>query len=111
MLGADLDIAAADVVNAGYRHGLLLVNAGPNTLRLVPPLVITREEIDLLIERLNADLPRAIGIKGNLGTQAWRITIRPAAEADIEGILQHRQRLRRAKPDAAADAANRSGVC
>jgi acetylornithine/succinyldiaminopimelate/putrescine aminotransferase len=33
---------------------LLLVNAGPETLRLVPPLIITREEIDLLIERLRA---------------------------------------------------------
>jgi acetylornithine/N-succinyldiaminopimelate aminotransferase len=56
MLGADLDIPAADLVNAGYGHGLLLVNAGPNTLRLVPPLIITREEIDLLIERLTAAL-------------------------------------------------------
>ncbi len=56
MVGADLDVPAADVVNAGYRHGLLLVNAGPNTLRLVPPLVITREEIDLLVERLSAVL-------------------------------------------------------
>jgi acetylornithine/succinyldiaminopimelate/putrescine aminotransferase len=53
MLGADLDIPAADVVNAGYRHGLLMVNAGPNTLRLVPPLVISRDEIDLLMERLS----------------------------------------------------------
>lgn len=52
MVGADLDVAAADVVNAGYQHGLLLVNAGPNTLRLVPPLIITRAEIDLLINRL-----------------------------------------------------------
>jgi len=54
MLGADLDVPAVDVVNAGYRHGLLLVNAGPTTLRLIPPLVITREEIDLLIDRLTA---------------------------------------------------------
>lgn len=54
MLGADLAVPASDVVNAGYRHGLLLVNAGPNTLRLVPPLVITRAEMDLLIERLAA---------------------------------------------------------
>jgi acetylornithine/N-succinyldiaminopimelate aminotransferase len=53
LIGADLDVPAADVVNAGYRHGLLLVNAGPNTLRLIPPLVITREEIDLLVERLS----------------------------------------------------------
>lgn len=56
MIGVDLDLPSADVVSAGYRHGLLLVNAGPNTLRLVPPLVISREEIDLLIERLSAIL-------------------------------------------------------
>jgi acetylornithine/N-succinyldiaminopimelate aminotransferase len=52
MLGIDLDIPVADVVNAGYRHGLLLVGAGANTLRLVPPLVISREEIGLLASRL-----------------------------------------------------------
>jgi acetylornithine/N-succinyldiaminopimelate aminotransferase len=54
MLGADLDIPAADVVSTGYRHGLLMVGAGPNILRLVPPLIISRAEIDLLIERLSA---------------------------------------------------------
>lgn len=54
MLGIDLDLAAGDLVNAGYQHGLLLVNAGPNTLRLVPPLIITQTEIDTLIERLSA---------------------------------------------------------
>jgi acetylornithine/N-succinyldiaminopimelate aminotransferase len=52
MVGADLTIPANDVVQAGYEHGLLLVNAGPNTLRLVPPLIISVSEIDLLIERL-----------------------------------------------------------
>jgi predicted acetylornithine/succinylornithine family transaminase len=56
MVGADLDIPANDLVTAGYRQGLLLVNAGPNTLRLVPPLVITRDEINQLIERLGAAL-------------------------------------------------------
>jgi len=52
MVAADLTIPANDVIQAGYRQGLLLINAGPNTLRLVPPLTISREEIDLLIERL-----------------------------------------------------------
>jgi len=56
MVGVELDLPAADAVNAGYRHGLLLVAAGAHTLRLVPPLVITRAEIDLLIERLSAVL-------------------------------------------------------
>ena len=54
MIGADLTIPANDLVQAGYKHGLLLVNAGPNTLRLVPPLIISVPEIDLLIERLTA---------------------------------------------------------
>ena len=54
MVAADLTIPANDVIQAGYRQGLLLINAGPNTLRLVPPLIISREEIDLLIERLTA---------------------------------------------------------
>jgi acetylornithine/succinyldiaminopimelate/putrescine aminotransferase len=52
MVGVDLDVPAGDLVTAGYAHGLLTVNAGPNTLRLVPPLIISRPEIDQLIERL-----------------------------------------------------------
>jgi predicted acetylornithine/succinylornithine family transaminase len=56
MIGVDLDIPAGDLVSAGYGHGLLTVNAGPNTLRLVPPLIITRDEIDQLITRLAAVL-------------------------------------------------------
>ncbi len=56
MVGVDVDVPAADVTSAGHRHGLLVINAGTNTLRLVPPLIITREEIDLLIERLSAVL-------------------------------------------------------
>jgi predicted acetylornithine/succinylornithine family transaminase len=56
MVGVDVDIPAADITSAGYRHGLLVINAGTHTLRLVPPLIITRDEIDLLIERLSAAL-------------------------------------------------------
>ena len=52
ILGVELDCPAGDLVAAGYRHGLLLVNAGPSTLRLVPPLTITMPEIDQLVERL-----------------------------------------------------------
>ncbi len=56
MLGVQLDIPAVNVVEAGYRHGLLLLNAGADVLRLVPPLIITRNEIDLAVERLAAAL-------------------------------------------------------
>ena len=52
LLGIELDIPAADVVKAGYQHGLLTVGAGPNVLRLVPPLIISAEEIEQVVERL-----------------------------------------------------------
>lgn len=56
MLGVQLDIPAAPIIQAGYRHGLLLLNAGPDVLRLVPPLVITPAEVDIAVERLAAVL-------------------------------------------------------
>ncbi len=56
MIGVDLDVPAGDVIAAGHRHGLLLINAGTHTLRLVPPLIISQDEINLLIERLSAAL-------------------------------------------------------
>lgn len=56
MVGIDLDVEANLVVAAGYTHGLLLVNAGPNVLRLVPPLIVTEMEIDDLMDKLAAIL-------------------------------------------------------
>jgi predicted acetylornithine/succinylornithine family transaminase len=56
LIGLELDIPAADVVKAGYGQGLLLVGAGPNVLRLAPPLVIRRDEIDQVVERLRGML-------------------------------------------------------
>ncbi len=52
LLGLELDVPAADVVQAGLAHGLLLVGAGPTVLRLAPPLVISRPEIDEVVGRL-----------------------------------------------------------
>jgi len=52
MVGLELDVAVAPVVSRGYDEGLLLVNAGPNVLRFVPPLVISEAEIHLVAERL-----------------------------------------------------------
>ncbi|MBW7885921.1 MAG: acetylornithine/succinylornithine family transaminase [Caldilineaceae bacterium] len=43
--GIELDLEAARVIEQGYARGLLLVNAGPNVLRLIPPLVISEQEI------------------------------------------------------------------
>jgi acetylornithine/N-succinyldiaminopimelate aminotransferase len=58
MWGIELDesVSTADVVNAGYEHGLLLVGAGRNTIRLVPPLIIEQSHIDELVEKLHSIL-------------------------------------------------------
>lgn len=54
--GMVLDGAAAPVVSRARDLGLLLVSAGPNVVRFVPPLVITSEEIDDGLEILRRAL-------------------------------------------------------
>ena len=34
------------VVEIAFEHGLLLMGCGPNTMRIIPPLVVTRDEIE-----------------------------------------------------------------
>ena len=50
MVGVELDIDAAPVISQAFTRGLLLVNAGPNVLRLVPPLIISEAEIAFAVE-------------------------------------------------------------
>lgn len=45
MVGVEMDIDVTPIVNKGYERGVLLVSAGANVLRFVPPLVITEAEI------------------------------------------------------------------
>ncbi|NCB93139.1 MAG: aspartate aminotransferase family protein [Clostridia bacterium] len=45
-----------EVVNKAIENGLLVISAGSNVLRLVPPLVITKEDIDEMIEKLEKSL-------------------------------------------------------
>lgn len=54
MSAMELDVPVAPIIEAGYRHGLLLVNAGANVLRFVPPLVIENQHIDTMIDRLTS---------------------------------------------------------
>jgi acetylornithine/N-succinyldiaminopimelate aminotransferase len=56
MVGVELDIEAAPVVGKCYDEGLLLVGAGPNVLRFVPPLVISEGEIQEAVARLGRAL-------------------------------------------------------
>lgn len=56
MWGLELDesLPVADVVAAALDHGLLLVGAGRNTIRFVPPLVLQRAHVDELTHKLGA---------------------------------------------------------
>ncbi len=59
MWGLVTTIPAADVVRAAQGQGLLIIPAGPKVVRLLPPLVITRAEIDILLEKLTAAFKKA----------------------------------------------------
>ena len=50
---------AAQLAAAAIDQRLLLVAAGPRVLRMVPPLVISRREVQQLLERLDATLATA----------------------------------------------------
>ncbi|MHB8629299.1 MAG: aspartate aminotransferase family protein [Aggregatilineales bacterium] len=56
LIGVELDIEASKVIEQGPAHGLLLVGAGSNVLRLVPPLIVEAKHIDTLAEKLTAIL-------------------------------------------------------
>ena len=44
------------IVTKVLENGLLVISAGSDVLRLVPPLVITKENIDEMVEKLEKSL-------------------------------------------------------
>lgn len=55
LVGVQMDIETGPIIDAAYQKGVILVNAGPNVLRFVPPLVITK-----------AELAKAVGVVGEI---------------------------------------------
>lgn len=45
-----------EIVNRARDNGLLIITAGSDVLRLVPPLIITKEHVDEMIAKLTASL-------------------------------------------------------
>ncbi len=54
MWGIDLTDPAKDVVARALDLGLIIISAGDHTLRLLPPLVMTRADLKLGVEQLEA---------------------------------------------------------
>jgi acetylornithine/N-succinyldiaminopimelate aminotransferase len=44
--------SAGEIVARALSNGLVVITAGGNVLRFVPPLVITKEDVDCMVERL-----------------------------------------------------------
>jgi acetylornithine/N-succinyldiaminopimelate aminotransferase len=53
MLAAQLNIECGEIVNECLKRGLLLISAGSKTLRFVPPLIITTQDIDQAVQVLD----------------------------------------------------------
>ncbi len=53
MWGIQIAGKAADVVSAGYEKGIIVVSAGEDVVRLLPPLIITNEHIDEVVAKLD----------------------------------------------------------
>lgn len=53
MQGLVFDHPVGDIINKALEKGLILINAGADIIRFVPPLVITRENVDEMIAILD----------------------------------------------------------
>ena len=56
MQGLELNVPVGPVIKEAQDKGLILFSAGTNTIRFVPPLVITEEHVDEMIEILGSVL-------------------------------------------------------
>lgn len=56
MQGLQLNIPVGDVAAKALQQGLLVITAGNNVLRFVPPLVIEKEHVDEMMEKIKVVL-------------------------------------------------------
>jgi len=56
MQGLEFDGPVGDIIKNCMSKGLILINAGANIIRFVPPLVITKEDVDEMIEIISSEI-------------------------------------------------------
>ena len=54
MQGIECDKPVGDIIQKAIENGLLLINAGANVIRFLPPLIVSKREIDEMIAILDA---------------------------------------------------------
>jgi acetylornithine/N-succinyldiaminopimelate aminotransferase len=58
VLKAETDLKAVDIVKAATKEGLLLVPAGPQVIRFVPPLIVSEAEVKEALDKLTQALAK-----------------------------------------------------
>lgn len=61
MQGLVFDGPVADIINRAMSKGLIIINAGSDILRFVPPLIIQKEHIDEMTDILDRAIKESIG--------------------------------------------------
>lgn len=54
MQGLEFTVPVSPIIDKALENGLVLISAGKNIIRLVPPLIAEKEHIDEMIEKLEA---------------------------------------------------------
>lgn len=54
--GLEFNHPVGDIINRALENGLVLINAGTNIIRIIPPLVITKENVDEMIRILESSM-------------------------------------------------------
>jgi len=56
------------IVELAFQRGVLLLGCGPSTVRIAPPLIVTRDEADVAIDVLDECIAIAGGHSGKSST-------------------------------------------
>ncbi len=54
MQGLECDMPVNDIIHRAIEKGLLLINAGTNIIRFIPPLIVSKADVDKMIEIVDA---------------------------------------------------------
>ena len=54
MQGLEFDKPVGDIIKKAIDKGLLLISAGTNVIRFLPPLIITEADVDTMVAILKA---------------------------------------------------------
>ena len=60
MQGLVFKVPVGPVINKALEKGLILINAGTDIIRFVPPLVITKEDVDQMIGILTQSIDEVL---------------------------------------------------